>query len=98
LQFAFQLGGAISLCISQTIFLGRLTVHVKSSLPDSPGEVLNSNGAVKLAYQRVIWDVLVFLLVTSRLALLASLGFEHKNVKKVEEAQKTGRARRVEED
>jgi hypothetical protein len=98
LQFAFQLGGAVSLCISQTIFLGRLTVDVKSSLPDSPGEVLNSNGADKLAYQRAIWDVLVFLLVTSGLALLASFGFEHKNVKKMEEAQKTGRARRVQED
>ncbi|KAH6873053.1 major facilitator superfamily domain-containing protein [Alternaria rosae] len=90
LQFAFQLGGAVSLCISQTIFLSRLAVDIKSSMADSPVVALNNNGANKSAYHNAVRDVFVFLLVTSGLALVASFGFEHKNVKKVEEAQKTG--------
>jgi len=73
-----------------------LTVDVKSGLPDSSVEGLNSNGANKLAYQNAIRDVFLFLLVTSGLALVASFGFEHKNVKKVEEAQKIGSAQRAE--
>lgn len=95
LQCAFQLGGAVSLCISQTIFLSRLAVDIKSSMADSPVVALNNNGANKLAYHNAIRDAFVFLLVTTGLALVASFGFEHKNVKKVEEAQKTGSAPRA---
>jgi len=73
-----------------------LTADVKSSLPNSPVGGLNSNGANKLAYQNAIRDVFLFLLVTSGLALVASFGFEHKNVKKVEEARKISSAQREE--
>jgi hypothetical protein len=98
LQLAFQLGGAVSLCISQTVFLNRLTSAVKINLPGLSIEKVIKAGAydlpalklspvqletLRLAYQDAARSVFVFLLVTAGLACLASFGFEHKNVRKI---------------
>ncbi|KAF2678928.1 MFS general substrate transporter, partial [Lentithecium fluviatile CBS 122367] len=103
MQFAFQLGGAVSLCNSQTLFLGKLSHSIRTTvqgissgkvieagasdlpgLTDSPAQLL----ALRLAYQDAVRVVLVFLLVAGAIAFLASFGFEHKNVRKVEEERK----------
>lgn len=99
LQFAFQLGGAISLCVCQTLFIARLTSKVQSRLPDLSIEDVIHAGAYNLplltptdadllelrsAYEHAVADVFIFLLVANALAFLASFGFENKNVRKVE--------------
>ncbi|KAF1914749.1 permease of the major facilitator superfamily [Ampelomyces quisqualis] len=103
LQFSFQLGGAISLCISQTLFLHRLTSNTKWELPDVSTSAIMDAGAngllslieapaelymLKAAYMDAIQIVFIFLLVASGFAFLASFGFEHKNVKQIEKKQK----------
>jgi len=103
LQFAFQLGGAVSLCISQTLFIGKLTSGMESELPAmSTAAVINAGAynlpgltssreelyALRIAYRTAIRDVFVFLLVAGGLAFLASFGFEHKNVRRVEQEGK----------
>ncbi|KAH7081063.1 major facilitator superfamily domain-containing protein [Paraphoma chrysanthemicola] len=102
-QFAFQLGGAISLCISQTLFIDRLAGNVNSELHGVAIEAIVDAGAfnlqslvssqaqlraLRLSYRDAIRDVFVLLLVASGLALIAALGFEHKNVRKVERERK----------
>jgi hypothetical protein len=99
MQLAFQLGGTVSLCISQTVFLNRLSSSVKSNLTGVSIEKVIRAGAydlpalklspiqlqtLRLAYQDAARNIFIFLLVTAGLALLASFGFEHKNVRKVE--------------
>jgi hypothetical protein len=99
MQFSFQLGGAVSLCISQTIFLGKLSSGIRHKLPEIKVHDVIAAGAdnlsvltqsseelclLRLAYQDAIQDVFIFLLVAACISLLASFGFEHKNVKKVE--------------
>jgi hypothetical protein len=103
LQFAFQLGGAVSLCISQALFLNRLAANVRSELPDIAIYVVVDAGAFNLrilaplqaqlralrsAYQDATRDVFVLLLVASGVAFVASFGFEHKNVKQAEKKRK----------
>lgn len=103
LQFEFQLGGAISLCISQTLFLQSLTSNIKSSLPRTSAHAIIDAGAnrllamtesptellmLKTAYMDAIQRVFILLSVASGLAFLASFGFEHKDVKRIEEEQK----------
>jgi hypothetical protein len=99
LQFAFQLGGAIRLRISQTLFLERLTSVVKAELlvellETTFGEAaLNlatsatpaaETDALRTAYQSAFHGVFVFLIMASGLAFLASFGFEHKHIKPAE--------------
>ncbi|KAF2120122.1 major facilitator superfamily-domain-containing protein [Lophiotrema nucula] len=103
MQFAFQLGGAVSLCISQAIFLNRLTSDVKASLPGvSVAEVVHAGAynipamapssvtlhMLRVSYRNSTRDVFMYLLVATGLALFASFGFEHMNVKEVEEERK----------
>ncbi|KAF2475927.1 MFS general substrate transporter [Lindgomyces ingoldianus] len=98
LQFTFQLGGSLSLCIAQTIFLNRLTAEVTQKLPKMSPKLVIAAGAYNLralaqtpealvllreAYRDAIRDVFIFALVAGGLALLFSLGFEHRNVKAV---------------
>lgn len=100
LQFAFQLGGAISLCISQALFFSKLTSELRAHLPgpitagsidlgssNVPGLTSPSEFSYELQaiYQIALHKVFVFLLVASGLAFLASFGFEHKNVRRVEQ-------------
>lgn len=103
MQFAFQLGGAVSLCISQALFLARLAsefdagsanllVHNSTRAGTSNVHGLIPSSAshgLRWAYQHAIRDVSVFLLVATGLACLSSLGFEHKNVRKVEKELET---------
>jgi hypothetical protein len=103
-QFAFQLGGAISQCISQTLFLQRMTAHIKSELPEIATPAVINAGAsglltltqsptelqtLKAAYTNTTRSVCILLLVASGRAFLASLSLEHKIVKKIEQEQKT---------
>jgi hypothetical protein len=103
LQFAFQLGGAISLCISQTLFLEELTsairyevsldsldiVHGKAALDLATSVTLTAEtNTLRKAYQSAFHSVFVFLVVVSGPAFLASFGTEHKNIKTVEQGQK----------
>jgi hypothetical protein len=103
LQFAFQLGGAVSLCISQALFLSSLTVNIMMDLPDVPVGVVIDAGAyglpslapspaelhaLRVAYRCAVRNVFIFLLVAAGLALFVSFGFEHKNVRTVEEERK----------
>jgi hypothetical protein len=101
LQLAFQLAGAVSLWISQTVFLNSLSSAIKSNLPGVSIEEVIRAGAydlpalelssvqletLKVAYQDATRSVFIFLflLVTVGLDLMASFGYEHKNVRKVE--------------
>lgn len=52
-------------------------------MTESPTELL----MLKAAYMNAIQRVMILLLVASGLAFLASFGFEHKNVKRIEEEQ-----------
>ncbi len=103
LQFAFQLGGAVSLCISQTIFLSRLVPGIRSTARHMTADEIIAAGAgnlraltdspetlhvIRLAYREAVRDVFIFLLVAGGLAFLGSFGFEHKNVKTVEEERR----------
>ncbi|KAF2869455.1 permease of the major facilitator superfamily [Massariosphaeria phaeospora] len=105
LQFSFQLGGAVSLCISQTVFLGTLKSGLQDTLPNmSVSAVIKAGAAnlpalaesqaelhlLRMAYQNALGDVFIFLLVTGGLAFLASFGFEHKSVRKVGGERKEG--------
>lgn len=105
LQFTFQLGGALSLCISQTIFLNTLVSQVNQKVPEIPVAMVVAAGAHNLrsvansprtlvllqdSYRSAVRDVFIFSLAASGLALLLSLGFEHRNVKRVaKERQET---------
>jgi len=97
LQFAFQLGGAVSLCVAQALFIGKLETN--GDFPEESPTVMSDAGAygspglsaswkytlsLGLAYQAASRAVFMFLLVASALAFLISFGFEHKNLKKVE--------------
>ncbi|KAF1934984.1 permease of the major facilitator superfamily [Clathrospora elynae] len=99
LQFSFQLGGAISLCLSQTIFLSTLTSALQRTLPELAPRAVIKAGAnnltaltnspeqlrtLRFAYQDAVRSVFMFLLVVSGLGFLASFGFECKNVREVE--------------
>jgi hypothetical protein len=103
MQFAFQLGGAVSLCISQAIFLNSLSSELGSKLSTVSVQATIKAGAatlpalvhspgemymLRLAYQGAIRDVSIFLLVAGGLAFLAAFGFEHKNVRKVEKQRR----------
>lgn len=54
------------------------------AMTESPMELL----MLKAAYMNAIQRVFILLLVASAIAFLASFGFEHKNIKRVEEEQK----------
>lgn len=101
MQFTFSLGGALSLCVAQSIFVNRLTAQVIRTLPWMPVEKVIAAGAyglpalagrsaqtlslLKEAYRNAIKDVLIYALAAGGMALLFSLGFEHRNVKHVSE-------------
>ncbi|KAN0074851.1 Major facilitator superfamily domain containing protein [Elaphomyces granulatus] len=103
LQFTFQLGGALSLCIAQTVFINRLTSEVQETLPQIPPSIVVDMGASNLpalapspqillllreAYRSAIRDLFIFALAASCLAFVFSLGFEFKNVKVVARERK----------
>ncbi|KAF2827813.1 MFS multidrug transporter-like protein [Ophiobolus disseminans] len=103
LQFTFQLGGALSLCISQTLFVDKLISERRSQLLDTSAKVIVVTGVSDLpglassskdgyllrsSYQSAVREVFIFLLVANGLAFLASFGFEHKNVRKVQAESK----------
>jgi hypothetical protein len=59
-------------------------------IPEKSASTVTKKGAhtMGLGYQIAIDKVFLFLLVAGRLAFLASLGFEHKNIKEVEQGRK----------
>lgn len=103
LQFTFQLGGSLSLCIAQTIFLNRLFKELAEKVPQISANAVVAAGAYRLntlsqsphviqllrqSYCNATRDVFIFALVGGGLAFLCSFGFEHKNVKTVAEERK----------
>ena len=89
--------------MSQTIFLNKLSWEVKYQLSGIPFALVIKAGAynlrslelsldqlhtLRMAYQAATREVFIFLLVTAGLAFFTTLGFEHKNVKKVDEQQR----------
>jgi hypothetical protein len=54
------------------------------AMTESPTELL----MLKATYMEAIQRVFIFLLVAVGFAFLASFGFEHKNIKRIEEEQK----------
>ncbi|KUJ24525.1 MFS general substrate transporter [Mollisia scopiformis] len=99
MQFAFFLGGALGLCIAETIFINTLRSEVTRNIPDVPVDQVISAGAyglatlasyspetlllLKEAYTYAIQRVFLFALVAGALAFLFSLGFEHRNLRQV---------------
>ena len=99
MQFTFSLGGALSLCIAQTIFSNSLASHVADNVPDVAVDRVVAAGAyglprlagnspellhlLKSAYRGAIRDVFIFASAAGGFALLFSLGFEHRNIKRV---------------
>ncbi|KAK7190343.1 hypothetical protein DPSP01_006165 [Paraphaeosphaeria sporulosa] len=106
LQFAFQLGAALSLSISQTLFVNRLTAEIKMKTPEIPPAVVISAGASNLpliaptpkallllreAYANAVQHVFIYALSAACVGLLATFGFEHYNLKKVAEGRKAAK-------
>jgi hypothetical protein len=59
-------------------------------IPEKSAITVTKEGAhaMGLEYQIAVDKVFLFLLLASGLAFLASLGFEHKNIKEVEQGRK----------
>ncbi|KAF2692141.1 MFS general substrate transporter [Lentithecium fluviatile CBS 122367] len=104
MQFTFSLGGALSLCVAQTIFANKLRhevlYHVSEDLVD---EVLAAGAyglpdlsqglpdrllALRHAYRNALLEVFIFALAASGAELLCSLFFEHLNLKLIAEDRK----------
>lgn len=99
MQFTFSLGGALGLCIAQTIFTNRLISQVTRDVPGVAIDQVIAAGAYGLpelaghspeillllrkAYMAAVRDVFIFALVSGGLALVFSLGFEHRNIEQV---------------
>ncbi|KAF2682030.1 MFS general substrate transporter [Lentithecium fluviatile CBS 122367] len=98
LQFAFQLGAALSLSISQTLFINKLRLEVQMKTPAIPPDMVISAGASNLpllvqspdtllrlreAYTNSVRHVFIFALAAACCGFTFSFGFEHRNVKKV---------------
>jgi hypothetical protein len=99
MQFTFSLGGALSLCIAQTIFANKLEYDVRHHVPEVSVEQVLAAGAYKLpelsegsplvleslrrAYKNALRDVFFFALAAAGAALLASLWMENRNLKTV---------------
>lgn len=97
MQFTFSLGGALSLCIAQTIFVNSLTRQVSRNMSGISVDQVTSAGAyglstlaagspeilllLKNAYRHAIRDVFFFALGAAALAFVFSFGFEHRNIK-----------------
>ncbi|KAI1815752.1 major facilitator superfamily domain-containing protein [Poronia punctata] len=102
-QFMFQLGGALSLSISQTIFLNSLQASDQALTPSVPYEVLVRAGAYNLrsiapsdeiynrlrqVYLDALHDTYIFPIVVAGLALLLTFAIENKNLRKVSAERK----------
>jgi hypothetical protein len=99
MQFTFSLGGALSLCIAQTIFANKLEYEIRHHVPEVSVEQVLAAGAYKLselsegsplvldslrrAYKNALRDVFFFALAAAGAALLASLWMENRNLKTV---------------
>jgi len=99
MQFTFSLGGALSLCIAQTIFANKLEYEVRYHVPEVSIEQVLAAGAYKLsdlsegspltllslrrAYRNALRDVFFFALAASGSALLTSIWLENRNLKTV---------------
>lgn len=99
MQFTLSLGGALSLCIAQTIFVSRLRFQILQDIPDVPVDMVIAAGAYGLAdlsrnspekllalrkaYNNALRDVFIFALAAGGVALIFSLFFEHRNLKLV---------------
>jgi hypothetical protein len=99
MQFTFSLGGALSLCIAQTIFANKLEYEVHHHVREVSVEQVLAAGAYKLselsggsplvleslrrAYKNALRDVFFFALAAAGAALLASLWMENRNLKTV---------------
>ncbi|XTI91378.1 major facilitator superfamily domain-containing protein [Cenococcum geophilum] len=99
MQFTFSLGGALSLCIAQTIFVNKLSYEIRHNVSGVSVEEVLAAGAYSLsdisegspgtllalrrAYRNALRDVFIFALAASGAALLSSLFFEHLNLKVV---------------
>ncbi|KAI1312742.1 efflux pump antibiotic resistance protein [Xylaria venustula] len=99
-QFLFQLGGALSLSIGQTIFLSQLKASAEHLTPSIPYYVLTQAGAYNLrgiagsqaiydlirhVYMNALHDTYIFPVVVTGVALLTTFALEHKNIKKISE-------------
>jgi hypothetical protein len=89
--------------VSQTVFVNKLTSELQNNFPAMSASAVINAGAYDLrklfslskdldvlrsAYQVAVRDLFVFLLVTSALAFVASFGFEHKNLRLIEQERK----------
>ncbi|KAF2122170.1 major facilitator superfamily domain-containing protein [Lophiotrema nucula] len=103
LVFAWQLGGAIAIAISQTILLNTLVDRVAQALPGLTGQAVIAAGAVnllalaktaeRLRVLRGIWNTAIVRIVYLAIALSAAaipftLGMEWLNTKRVAEQRR----------
>ncbi|KAI0521607.1 efflux pump antibiotic resistance protein [Xylaria bambusicola] len=98
LQFVFQLGAALSLSISQSIFLGQLKEYAKELTPFIPYDGLVAAGASNLraiaetdqdynllrqVYMGALHKTYFYPVVAIGLALLTTFAMEHRNIKNI---------------
>ncbi|KAF2676216.1 hypothetical protein K458DRAFT_322496 [Lentithecium fluviatile CBS 122367] len=96
---------SLSLCISETLFLNKLTAEVEVKTPQIPPGVVIAAGAYDLptiaqspvalhnlreAYTDAVRNISIFALVATCLVLIFTFGFDHRNVRSVAEARKHG--------
>lgn len=89
---------ALSLSISQTVFLSQLKASAERLTPSVPYSVLTRAGAYNLrgiadseelynllrrVYMNALHDTYIFPVVVTGLALITTLALEHKNIKKI---------------
>jgi hypothetical protein len=94
------------------VFIDKLVSLLKSQLPDVSIDTITALGVrisptlinlaeqshtLRFVYHSAARDVFVFFLVTSRLELLVSFGFEYGNVKRVEQEREKAQGGVVQE-